>query len=227
MQARRRPCVLQIVPALDGGVARAAGATAAARGATGGRALIASPGGPMLGELRRLKMTHIDLPAARDSLLQAWTNARRLRETIAAHGVDIVHAHDRVAAWTARRLAGMANTKVVASVHRPCRGERWTTRRLEAAQAQADAVAAVSDFVAESVRARYPAAADRTATIRTGINMDRFDPGALRAERLIKLAAHWRLPDDRKVILFPARLDRDRGQLQLVHAIRQTGRRDI
>jgi glycosyltransferase involved in cell wall biosynthesis len=226
--ASRPPTVLQIAPLLaGGGIARAAVDTAAALTAAGGRALIASAGGPMLNELRRLKVTHIDLPPARDSLLQALGNARRLRAAVAAHGVQIVHVRSRAAAWTARRLARSANLKFVATVHWPVRGESWTARRLEAAQAQADAVIAVSDYVAGTLRAGLRAADSRIVTIRGGINLDRFNPATVRAERLIKLAAQWRLPDDRRIILFPARLDGDRGQLRLVDAIKELGRRDI
>ncbi len=226
--ASRLPTVLQIVPMLaGGGIARAAVDTAAALVAAGGRAVIASSGGPMLGELRRLKVTHVELPPDRDNLLQAWANARRLREALTVHRIDIVHTRSRAAAWAARRLVRSANLKFVATAHWPVRGERWAARRMEAAQAQADAVIAVSDFVAGNLKACYPASAGRIVTIRGGINLDRFNPATVRAERLIKLAAHLRLPDDRRIVLFPARLDGDRGQTRLIDAIKELGRRDI
>ncbi|TXL73991.1 glycosyltransferase family 4 protein [Vineibacter terrae] len=226
--ASRLPTVLQIVPALaGGGIARAAVDTAAALVASGARAVIASPPGPMLGELRRLKVAHIALPPDRDSLLQALGNVRRLRRSIADHGVDIVHSRSRAAAWTARQLARSSNLVFVASAHWPDRGERWSARRMEAAQAQADAVIAVSDFVAQSATANRHAGTGRVVTIPSGINLDHFNPATVRAERLIKLAAQWRLPDDRRIILFPARLDGDRGQTRLIDAIKHLGRRDI
>jgi len=226
--ASRLPSVLQIVPMLaGGGIARAAVDTAAALVSAGGRAVIASPGGPMLGELRRLKVIHVELPPERDSLPQAWATARRLREALTTHGIDIVHARSRAAAWAARRLARSANLKFVATAHWPVRGERWAARRMEAAQAQADAVIAVSDFVAGNLKASHSAGDGRIVTIRGGINLDRFNPATVRAERLIKLAAQWRLPDDRRIVLFPARLDGERGQTRLIDAIKDLGRRDI
>jgi glycosyltransferase involved in cell wall biosynthesis len=226
--ASRPPTVLQIVPLLaGGGIARAAVDTAAALVAAGGRALIAGPAGPMAGELRRLKVMHIELPPGRDSLLQALANVRPLRAAIAGHGVQIVHARSRAAAWTARRLARQARLRFIASAHWPVRGESWLARRMEAAQAQADALIAVSDFVGAGLKTRYPTAGARTVTIRGGINLERFNPGAVHADRLIRLAAQWRLPDDRRIVLFPARLDADRGQMRLIDAIAALGRRDI
>ncbi len=225
--ASRLPTVLQIVPALaGGGIARAALDTAAALIAAGGRAAIASPPGPMLGELLRLKVTHVELPPERETLLHALGNVRRLRQAVAALGVEIVHSRSRAAAWSARRLARARRIKFVASAHWPDRSERWATRRMEAAQAQADAVIAVSDFVADTLKAHQPPRG-RILTIRGGINVDRFNPATVRAERVIRLATQWRLPDDRRIILFPARLDSDRGQMRLVDAIRVLGRRDI
>jgi glycosyltransferase involved in cell wall biosynthesis len=220
--------VLQIVPLLaGGGIARATLDTAAALVAAGGRALIAGPAGPMAGELRRLKVVHIELPPGRDSLLQASANVRALRAAIAGHGVQIVHARSRAAAWTARRLARQARLRFIASAHWPVRGESWPARRMETAQAQADALIAVSDFVAAGLKTRYPAAGARTVTIRGGINLERFNPAAVHADRLVRLAAQWRLPDDRRIVLFPARLDADRGQMRLIDAIGALGRRDI
>jgi glycosyltransferase involved in cell wall biosynthesis len=98
---------------------------------------------------------------------------------------------------------------------------------MEAAQAQADVVVAVSDYVADSLKTPHRAGDGRIVTIPGGINLDRFNPGTIRAERLIRLAAEWRLPDDRRIILFPARLDADRGQLRLIDAIGGLARRDI
>lgn len=225
--ASRPPTVLQIVPTLAGGIARATVDTAAALVAAGGRALVAAPDGPLAGELRRLKAVHIELPPDDDTLLQAFRNVRRLREAIATHGVHIVHARSRAAAWTARRLTRGTGLKFVATAHWPVRGERWAARRMEAAQTQADALIAVSDFVAGSLQARSGVDDRHITVIRSGINFDRFNPATVRAERLIKLAAQWRLPDDRKVILFPGRLSEDRGQVHLVDAIKALGRHDV
>ncbi|HJQ58973.1 MAG TPA: glycosyltransferase family 4 protein, partial [Vineibacter sp.] len=195
--------------------------------AAGGRALIAGPDGPLAGEMRRLKVTHVRLPADTDSLPQAYGTARRLRETVATYGVEIIHARSRAAAWAARRLARGGSIKVVVTAHAPARGERWAARLMERAQAQADALIAVSDFVAASLKAHQRIDDGRISVIRSGINFDRFNPATVRAERLIKLAARWRLPDDRKVILFPGRLCEDRGQIHLVEAIKALDREDV
>ncbi|MBL8675787.1 MAG: glycosyltransferase, partial [Rhodospirillales bacterium] len=129
--------------------------------------------------------------------------------------------------WTARHLTRAAAVKFVATAHRPTRAESWAGRRMEAAQAQADRVIAVSDFVARDIAARHAPPDGRLVTIRAGINLDRFNPATVRAERVIKLASQWRLPDDRRVVLFPGRLTENRGQRRLIEAVRALGRSDI
>jgi glycosyltransferase involved in cell wall biosynthesis len=68
---------------------------------------------------------------------------------------------------------------------------------------------------------------DRLHTIAPGINLDRFDPAIVRADRLIRLAGELRMPDGSHLILCPARFDEDRGQKILIQAVKQMARDDV
>ena len=222
------PAVLQITPLLaGGGIARATIDTAAAIVAAGGRAVVASHGGPMVTDLQRLRVPHIELPVDRESLLAGPGLARRLAAAMREHNLEIVHARSRFAAWLARGIARRVGASTMATVHWPLRGESLSARRYEASYAQANRLIAVSQFIAADLAARLPDSAQRLAHVPPGINLDRFNPGTVRAERLINLARSLRLPDDRKVVLFPGRLVEDRGQLATVEAIAALGRRDV
>ncbi|MBM3621100.1 MAG: glycosyltransferase family 4 protein [Alphaproteobacteria bacterium] len=226
--ASHPPAVLQLVPALDrGGVARAAIDTAAALVASGGKALIAGSGQAMAGELRRLKIVHLDVALGADGLVGAYGGLRRLREAIASQDVDIVHARSPATAWMARRLAREHGKRFVATAHAPGGTGGWSRRWLEAAQAAADRVIAVSDHVAHDLRQRHHVPEARLTLIRPGIHLDRFDPTTMRPDRVIRLATQWRLPDDRRIVLFPARLTADRGQARLVEALSELNRDDV
>ncbi|MBX3499331.1 MAG: glycosyltransferase [Alphaproteobacteria bacterium] len=226
--ASRPPSVLQLVPALDrGGIARAAIDTAAALVAAGGKALIAGGGQAMAGELRRLKITHLDVALDADGLVAAYAGLRRLREAMAGREIDILHARSPATAWMARRLAREHGRRYVATAHAPSGAGAWTHRWLDEAQAAADRVIAVSDHVAHDLRQRHRLPEARLLTIRPGIHLDRFDPATVRPDRVIRLATQWRLPDDRRIVLFPARLSEDRGQARLVDALRELDRDDV
>lgn len=226
--ASRPPSVLQLVPALDrGGIARAAIDSAAALVAAGGKALIAGGGQAMAGELRRLKVTHLDVALDADGLVAAYAGLRRLREAMAGREIDILHARSPATAWMARRLAREHGRRYVATAHAPSGAGAWTHRWLDEAQAAADRVIAVSDHVAHDLRQRHRLPEARLLTIRPGIHLDRFDPATVRPDRVIRLATQWRLPDDRRIVLFPARLSEDRGQARLVDALRELDRDDV
>jgi glycosyltransferase involved in cell wall biosynthesis len=222
------PTVLQIAPLLaGGGIARATLDIAAAITAAGGRAVVVSAGGPMTVDLQRLRVPHVELPVDRERLIAGPGLVRRLAAAVQEHGVGIVHARSRFAAWLARGLARRTGARAVATVHWPLAGESLATRRYEAAYAQMDRLIAVSRFIAADLGTKFPDAAARARLIPSGINLERFSPGALRADRLIKLAAALRLPDDRKVVLVPGRLVEDRGQLATIEAIKALGRGDV
>lgn len=226
--ASRPPGVLQLVPALDrGGIARAAIDTAAALVAAGGKALIAGGGQAMAGELRRLKITHLDVALDADGLVAAYAGLRRLREAMAGHDIDIIHSRSPATAWMARRLAREHHKRFIATAHAPSGAGTWTHRWLDEAQAAAGHVIAVSDHVAMDLRQRHRVPDSRLTIIRPGIHLDRFDPATVRPDRVIRLATQWRLPDDRRIVLFPARLTEDRGQARLVDALRELNRDDV
>ena len=111
----------------------------------------------------------------------------------------------------------------------PCTGrssaEGGTAASSKHRQARADALIAVSDHVARDAVARLPALAGKLETISPGINLDRFDPAAVRADRLIRLAAELRVPDGRHVD--PLRPLARIAAETLIEAIKRLGRDDV
>jgi glycosyltransferase involved in cell wall biosynthesis len=64
-------------------------------------------------------------------------------------------------------------------------------------------------------------------TIHRGVDVSRFDPARVSAERVIKLSRDWRLPDGLPVVMLPGRLTRWKGQTLLIDAAAKLGRRDV
>jgi glycosyltransferase involved in cell wall biosynthesis len=93
--------------------------------------------------------------------------------------------------------------------------------------ARGDRVIAISEFVAGHIRAEHGLGDDVIRTVPRGIDLTRFDPERLPVERKVKLIQDWNLPDDRPVILMPARLSRKKGHAVLIEALAKLGRRDI
>jgi len=222
------PTLLQIVPALPGGgLARATIETAQATIAAGGRAIIASAGGAMVADLLRLRGTHIDLPATRHPLLARLSLPQRLAQAVNNLDVGLILARTPETAWIARALARRIRRPWISVLHAPPRRAGLLDRLLASRQVAADAVIAVSEFVARDARTHVPAVESRLSIVPPGINLDRFDPAVVRADRVIRLAAELRVPEDRRLVLCPGRFEHDSGQLLLVDAIKRIGRDDI
>src|SRR3546814_14470876 len=93
--------------------------------------------------------------------------------------------------------------------------------------ARGDRVIAISDYVARYVLDNYKVDPSVMRVIPRGVDVDRFDPERVSAERVIRLAREWRLPDGVPVILAPARLPRWNAQPVLPDAPPAPGRGDL
>jgi glycosyltransferase involved in cell wall biosynthesis len=141
--------------------------------------------------------------------------------------VSLVQARSPATSWVARALARRLTIKWIATLHRPFLADGIGERFIERRQARADAVIAVSEHVARDALQRFPTLEDRLHTIVPGINLNRFDPAIVRADRLIRLAGELRVPDGSHLILCPARFDEDRGQKILIEAVKRLARHDV
>ncbi|WP_421994281.1 glycosyltransferase [Reyranella sp.] len=222
------PNLLQIVPTLaGGGLARATLDAAQAVIAAGGSAVVASPGGALVPDLLRMRATHIELPANPTLLRGRFALPARLAAGLREAQVTLVQARSPATAWIARALARRLAVRWIATLHRPFLATRMAERFVEGRQARADFAIAVSDFVARDALQRFPGLEGRLEVIPPGVNLDRFDPAVVRADRVIRLAGTLRVPDGSHLILCPARFDEDRGQKILIEAVGRLGREDV
>ena len=226
--AKRRPTVLQVLPALvAGGVERGTVDVAAALAAAGWRSLVASAGGPMTRELERAGAAHFTLPLASKNPFVMHANVGRLAALIRAHEVDIVHARSRAPAWSARAAAQNADVHFLTTFHNAYGSKSWLKRRYNAVMAGGELVIANSNFVADHAAAIYGVPRERLRVIHRGVDVARFDPEKINAERMARLAQEWRLPDGVPVVMLPGRLSRWKGHLVLIEAMKRLNRPQI
>jgi len=215
-----RPVVLQVVPRLvTGGAERGAVDIAVALAAAGGRSLVASEGGPMEYELKRANVTHIKLPLDTKNPFALYRNAARLAAVIRQYDVDIVHARSRAPAWSAAAAAKRCGCHFVTTFHGTYNFSNRLKRAYNAIMTKGELVIANSNFIAAHIREHYKMDPARLRIIRRGIDLERFDPQRVSAERVIQLSNRWRLPDDVPVILLPGRMTRWKGQALLIEAL--------
>ena len=216
------PVVLQVLPSLvTGGAERGTIEIAGAIVADGGTAIVASEGGPMETDLRRVGALHLKLPAASKNPLAMYRNVARLEQIITAYNVDIVHARSRAPAWSARAACQRTGCHFITTFHAPYNFANALKKRYNQIMAEGERVIAISEFIAEHVREHYDVDRTRLRVIPRGIDIARFDPDRVSAERMIQLSTRWRLPDGVPLVLMPGRLTRWKGQTVLLEALAQ------
>lgn len=226
--APRGRTVLQLLPALTmGGVERGTVDVAVALCAAGWKAVVASTGGPLVSELERAGAIHVTLPLDRKNPLSIRSNARRLAETIERHDVDIVHARSRAPAWAGWMAARNTGRHFLTTFHGTHTHGNWAKRRYNAIMGRGERVIAISQFIAEHAYSVYGVAAERIRIIPRGIDFRRFDPYAVSAERMIRVAGDWRLPDGVPVVMLPGRFSRWKGHEVLIDAIARLADREL
>ncbi len=220
--------VLQVLPdMMPNGPARAAVDMAAAVVAAGGRAAVASGGGPLVVDLLRCGAAHILVPFHNTGTFARWSNIRRLVRAIRRHRISIIHARQPDSAWLALKAAETGGCWFTTTCHGFHDASTAAARRYNAVMAQASRVIAVSQTLAEHLRVHYPMPSGRLWVVPPGIDLIRFDPTHVGAERIAQLAQQWRLPDGVPVVMLPGRLTRSRGHLHLIEALSGLGLREL
>jgi glycosyltransferase involved in cell wall biosynthesis len=216
--------LLQVIPQLEaGGAERTTLEVAQAIVAAGGRALVASAGGRLEGELAALGGELVRLPMGSKNPWTVWRNAERLAAIVRAEGIDVIHARSRAPAWSAKWAAGRTGAHFVTTYHGTYNGKTGLKRWYNAVMARGELVIANSNFIAEHIRVQHPFAADKIRVIPRGVDLDSFDPQAIAPQRIADLAAGWGVawPSSRLIALFPARLTGWKGQRETLHALGQ------
>ncbi|MDI3309795.1 MAG: glycosyltransferase family 4 protein [Acetobacteraceae bacterium] len=220
MPATRPPAILQVLPALvSGGVERGTLEIAEALVGAGHRALVASAGGPLVGRLERLGARHITLPLNSKNPLRLWRNAAALAALVRDEGVAIIHARSRAPAWSALLAARRTGAHFVTTYHGTYNEGAPGKRLYNSVMARGERVIAISQFIADHLRARHGTDPARIRIIPRGVDPRRFDPALVAPARIAALRREWRVPEGRPVIMLPARLTRWKGQTVLLEAM--------
>ncbi len=228
---RSNPTVLQVLPSLEtggGGVERGAVDVAIAVAESGARSLVVSHGGDMVRELERAKVTHFQLPLHSKNPWTILVNIGRLEKIIRENKVDIVHARSRAPAWSAFYAAKRVGAHFVTTFHGTYTGvDNFLNKYYNSIQTRGERVIVISRFIGKHIRSIYGVEENRIRLVHRGIDLDRFDPAKVSAERLVQLAKKWRLPDGMSVVMLPGRITRWKGQTIMINALAQLGRHDI
>lgn len=217
----RAPTILQVVPTLvSGGVERTAIDVARAIVAAGGRAIVASEGGPLATDLTAAGGELVVIPGiGSKNPLKLPANIAALKRVMQAEGVDIVHARSRAPAWAALFAARALKVPFI-TTQAGAHGQSNALKALyNSVMARGDVVIANSNWTKALVESRFPFAKGKVIAIPRGTDLSEFDRGAIGPERIAALRAAWGVSADTPIILKLARVTRWKGQHVLIDAV--------
>jgi glycosyltransferase involved in cell wall biosynthesis len=224
-----KPVIVQILPALNrGGVERGTVEVADAIVKNGWKSVVISNGGLLTSQLKRVGATVYEVPVHRKNPF-LWGSARQqIKRILQQEGADIVHVRSRAPAWIALPAANSLGIATVSTVHSKFAPANIFKKIYNGKMLKADRVIAISHFVENEIFTHYgkSGVAEKLSVIHRGVDLGMFDPKAVNQQRIIAEADRLGLPDDKSIIMLPARATSWKGHEILIQALAQLSDKD-
>ena len=218
---KKEPVVLQVLPELEmGGVEIGTVEIAAALQEKGIKNFVASQGGRLTHELKRLKVKHLTLPLKSKNIFTMLKNAKALEKFIRENGVNIVHARSRAPAWSAYWAAKKAGVPFVTTFHGTYGLGPWGIKKFyNRVMTYGRKVIVISNHIRQHVLKNYKTDENKLVLIHRCVDTSKYNPDVISAERIVEQVQEYNIPDDRPVIVLIGRITRWKGQHLLVKAL--------
>ncbi len=223
------PVVLQVLPTLEmGGVERGTIEMAAALQQAGIENYVVSNGGPMVRELEKLGVAHIQLPVHSKNPFVIWQNVRRLAKIIKDKKITLVHVRSRAPAWSVKYAAKRTGVPFITTYHgvyglKP----RWLKKPYNRVMTEGVKTIAVSNFVKQHIMDNYGVPADHIETIYRGADIRRFNPERVVLERVSDLMKAYQISPEKPIITLVGRLTKIKGHSVLLDALKIMKHQDV
>ena len=219
MTNNQQKCAVQVLPALNsGGVERGTLEMAEYLVEKGWKSVVISSGGRLEQRLLRQGSLHINLPSHTKNPLR-WFNLKAQYEKIfIQEKPDIIHVRSRVPAWTAGNVAQKMKIPLVSTIHGSYLTGSVLKKLYNNASIKADKVIAISNYVKDNILRVYPDKSPLIKVIHRGADINLFNQENIGKSRIIQMSEMFQLPDDKKIIMMPARPSGWKGHEILIRA---------
>ncbi len=235
MNQNKKPVIMQILPALEnGGVERGTIDIAKALKKADFEPIVVSAGGILVYQLREAKITHIQLPVNKKNPFTIFSNIEKIAQLIEDHNVDIVHVRSRAPMWSAYFACKETNTKLISTIHGTYSlnfwkwKSFWLKKKYNEMMLKADKIIVVSNFIKNYLIENYQNQKsdskqnlflEKITVIQRGADLNHFKSDIISKTRVIDLIHKWRIPEEKKIILMPARFTAWKGHEFLIEAL--------
>jgi glycosyltransferase involved in cell wall biosynthesis len=220
--------VLQIVPSLrDSSQVRTTVSAARALVQVGARAIVGGEAGELVDELKSFGGEWLPFATNTVSPSKLRANAEALDKFVAAERVDIVHAKNARAAWSALIATDRNGIPLITDLPDLPRRRMWLAAFYLGALSRGDRVISHSMFNARPMMARHRIPPERVSVIPRSLDLKTFEPGTVPADTVAALRRTWGIPHGVRIALVPGRIAPWNGHLVLARAARLLAERGM
>jgi glycosyltransferase involved in cell wall biosynthesis len=220
MTKKKQAVILQILPRIEsGGVERGTLEIAKAITESGFKSIVVSSGGIYETLLTKTGTLHIKLPVHTKNPVSIYLNSKRLKKIIEEYNVDIVHARSRAPAWSAYLACKNSKAKFITTFHGVYSITSSLKRKYNSVMTKGEKIIAVSEFIKDHIQTNYQIASKKIKTIHRGVDLEYFSPEKIQTTKLQHYFQNWHIPEDKHIILFPARFTDWKGHKTLIEAL--------
>ena len=227
MEDSKQKVILQIIPSLEsGGVERGTIDIAKSLKKHNFIPMVASSGGVLTYDLKEAKIEHFEIDVKSKNPLTIFLNIKKIAQIINEHKVDLVHVRSRAPMWSAYYACRETKTKLISTIHGTYSlgflfwKDFFLKKFYNSIMFKANAIIVVSNYIKNYLLRNYQENfADLIEVIQRGVDLQYFNRDKVSKNRIIDLIKKWNLPEDKRMILMPARFTSWKGHEFLIEAL--------
>ena len=211
--------LMQIVPSLQsGGVEQGTVDLSNYLASLKIRNFIISNGGNLLSYLNKQYVEHNILPVHSKNFFKMPFTAKKVNNLLKKSEINILHLRSRAPAWMMPYLA-KDNLKIVSTFHNVYGHENILKKIYNKKLSKVDKIVAISNYVKNEITNLYKINPEKIKVINRGIDINFFDSDNINQEFFINFLKKNNISPDNKIILFPGRLTKWKGQIEFLNIV--------
>ncbi len=211
--------LLQIVPSLiSGGVERGTIDLSNYLSEKNIKNYIASSGGILLNQLNNKNSYHIKLSLDSKNFLKYFFLAKQLEDKIINNGINIVHLRSRAPAWLLPFI-NKSKIKTVSTFHNIYGNQNKIKYFYNKQLGNVNSIVAISEYVKSEIIKQYSLQEQKISVINRGCDTSFFNPKKIESNQIQKFISKFKIPLNKKIILFPGRYTEWKGQVDFLDIV--------
>ncbi len=212
--------LMQIVPSLQsGGVEQGTVDLSNYLASLKIRNYIISSGGNLLSYLNKQYVDHSILPVHSKNFFKMPFTAKKVNNLLKKSEINILHLRSRAPAWMIPYL-NKDNIKIVSTFHNVYGHENIIKKIYNKKLSKVDKIVAISNYVKNQITDLYKINPEKIKVINRGIDINFFNSENINQEFFINFLKKNNISPDKKIILFPGRLTKWKGQIEFLNIVK-------